>query len=82
MKATLKTFIEAPISANLVTFIKQRCVTYNILGTVNSERLNKGWIDRLCGINRETIYLNLEGSELSLTTLCNELKQLETVSTH
>ena len=82
MKATLKTFIEAPMSANLVTFIKQRCVTYDIYGTVKSEPLHKDWIDRLCGINRETIYLNLEGSELSLKTLCNELKQLETVSTH
>jgi len=76
-QATLKTFIEAPKSANLVTFIKQRCVTYNIFGTIQSESLNRGWLDKLCGINRETVYLDLSGSELSLTTLYNELKQLK-----
>ena len=75
-QATLKTFIEAPKSANLVTFIKQRCVTYNIFGTIQSEPLNKDWLDKLCGINRETVYLDLKGDKQSLTKLTNELKQL------
>lgn len=76
MKATLKTFIEAPMSVNLVTFIKQRCISYGIDGEVKSEPLNKDWVDKLCGINRETVYLDLKGDEQSLTKLANELKQL------
>jgi len=75
-QAKLKTFIEAPMSANLVNFIKQRCISYGIDGEVKSEPLNKDWLDKLCGINRETVYLDLSGSELALKTLCNELKQL------
>lgn len=75
-KYTLKTFIEAPMSANLVTFIKQRCISYGIDGEVKSEPLNKDWVDKLCVINRETVYLDLKGDEQSLTKLANELKQL------
>ncbi len=76
-QATLKTFIEAPMSANLVTFIKQRCVIYKILGTVKSEPFNKDWVDKLFGINKETIYINLQGSESSLKILLSELKSFE-----
>ncbi len=75
-EATLKTFIEAPKSVNLVTFIKQRCVTYNIFGKIKSEPLNRDWVDKLCGINRETVYLDLKGDEQSLTNLIQELIQL------
>jgi hypothetical protein len=75
-QATLKTFIEAPMSANLVTFIKQRCLSYGIDGEVKSEPLNKDWVDKLCGINRETIYIDLKGDEQELTNLIQELIQL------
>ena len=50
--------------------------SYGIDGEVKSEPLNRDWVDKLCGINRETVYLDLKGDEQSLTKLANELKQL------
>jgi hypothetical protein len=42
-----------------------------------SEPLNRSFLDKLCGVDKEMIYFNLKGSVESLTLLQSELKQLE-----
>ena len=76
-QATWNSWIEAPKSANLKSKLTKRCIDLKIDHSITSESLNRSFLDKICGVNREMIYFTLKGSETSLKQLQSELKQLE-----
>lgn len=76
-QATWTSWIESPKSANIKLELTKRCIDLKIDHTITSESLNRSFLDKLCGVNREMIYFTLKGSETALNQLRSELKQLE-----
>lgn len=76
-QATWNSWIEAPKSVNLKSKLTKRCIDLKIDHSITSESLNRSFLDKLCGVNKEMIYFTLKGSETALKQLRNELKQLE-----
>lgn len=76
-QATWNSWVEAPKSANLKPELIKRCMELGIQHTITSEPLNRSFLDKLCGVDKEMIYFNLKGSVESLTALQSELKQLD-----
>ena len=75
-QATWNSWAESPKSANLKHELIKRCMQLGIQHTITSEPLNRSFLDKLCGVDKEMIYFNLKGSVESLTLLQSEL-QLE-----
>ena len=75
MIASWDSWVEAPKSKNVLNAIRKFCVESKItIHKLESVPVNRDFLDKLCGVNRETIYFHLEGDYNALNHLKTTLE--------
>ena len=74
-KANWNAWVEAPKSKDVLNAIRKYCVeTKLIVHKLEAIPVGRDFVDKLCGVDRETIYFHLEGDFNTLNHLKTTLE--------
>lgn len=75
MKHNINTWVEAPKSKNVLNAIKKYCLETGLtVHKLESVPVGRDFLDRLCAVDRETIYFHVEGDYNALNNLKIQLE--------
>lgn len=75
--ATINTWVEAPKRYDMSNVIRKFCIQNNVtIHSLYSDSVNRDFLDKVLGINREVVYFHIEGNESTLKHLKNFLESL------
>ena len=72
---SINSWVEAPKSKNVLNVVRKYCLAHNLtIHKLESVPVGRDFLDKLCGVNRETIYFHLEGDYDALDNLKTQLE--------